>query len=259
MNAAGPFDIAIVPLLKDNYGYLIHSRDSDETAIVDPSESAPVLAAAQKRGWRVTHIINTHHHNDHCGGNLGLKLACQPLVIGPAYDRERIPGIKVTVDEKSGLDFAGQHADVLFIPGHTRGHIAVYFRQAKAVFCGDTLFSVGCGRLFEGTPEQMWSSLLKLRALPDDTWVYCGHEYTESNCRFARSIDPANVDLRDYADAVAKARAKGEATIPSVLGMEKRCNPFLRADSPELLAKFGGPEKDPVQAFAAIRHAKDVF
>jgi hydroxyacylglutathione hydrolase len=256
---SGPFDIVVVPLLKDNYGYLVHARETGETAVVDPSESEPVLVAAKARGWLISHIINTHHHNDHCGGNLGLKRACQPIVIGPAYDRERIPALKVAVDERSGLDFAGQHGQVLFIPGHTKGHIAVFFPQAKALFCGDTLFSIGCGRMFEGTPDQMWSSLKKLRALPDDTWVYCGHEYTQANCRFALTIEPENTALREYAGAVDTARAKGEGTIPAVLGMEKACNPFLRADVPAIAAKFGGAASDPVAAFAAIRQAKDVF
>ncbi len=257
--ATNPFDIAIVPLLKDNYGYLLHDRSSGQTAIVDPSEAEPVLAAADQRSWRISHVINTHHHHDHSGGNLGLKRACQPAVIGPAYDRQRIPALTQAIDEESGLDFAGHRAQVLFIPGHTRGHIALFFETAKALFCGDTLFSIGCGRMFEGTPDQMWASLKKLRALPDDTWVYCGHEYTEANCRFALTIDPANTGLRDYSAAVRAARAKREGTIPSILGIEKQCNPFLRADAPLFLERFGGEARDPVMAFAAIRQAKDSF
>jgi len=258
-DASSPFDIALVPLLKDNYAYLVHERSTGETAVVDPSEAEPVLAAAKSHGWNITHIINTHHHNDHCGGNVGIKRACQPVIIGPAYDRQRIPGINIAVDEQSGLDFAGHHGKVMFIPGHTRGHIAVYFAEAKAVFCGDTLFSIGCGRMFEGTAEQMWPSLKKLRALPDDTRIYCGHEYTQANCRFAVTIDPENQRLRDYTAKVDTTRAKGQPTIPSTMAIEKECNPFLRADDPGLLAKFGGADKDPVKAFAAIRQAKDVF
>ena len=180
-------------------------------------------------------------------------------MVGPAYDRERIPGIDQAVDEASGFNFAGHEADVLFIPGHTRGHIAFYFADSKAVFCGDTLFSVGCGRTFEGTAQQMWSSLSKLRALPDDTWIYCGHEYTESNCRFALTVEPENRDLVEFAEAVKHARAQGDKTIPSNLGIEKFCNPFLRCDQPRLLEKFGGPKKDPATAFGAIRAAKDKF
>jgi hydroxyacylglutathione hydrolase len=252
-------DIAVIPLLRDNYGYLLHDPESRVTAAVDPSEAQPMLDAAAARGWKITHILNTHHHNDHCGGNLGIKQATGAQIVGPAYDRERIPGIDLAVDEDSGFDLAGHHAAVLFIPGHTRGHIAFHFAGSNAVFCGDTLFSIGCGRMFEGTAEQMWSSLLKLRALPEQSWIYCGHEYTEANCRFALTVEPENRDLVEFAAAVKHARAQGDRTIPSNLGIEKFCNPFLRADQPGPLAKFGGRERDPVEAFAAIRRAKDSF
>ncbi len=256
---AGPFDIAILPLLKDNYAYLLHDRQSGKTAVIDPSEATPVMEAATLLHWQITHIFNTHHHIDHCGGNLGLKRACQPIVAGPAYDRQRIPALTIPLDEESGIDFAGHKGQVIFVPGHTRGHIALYFEQAKALFCGDTLFSIGCGRLFEGTAEQMWHSLLKLRALPGDTLVYCGHEYTAANCRFALTIDPENDALRRYAETVDKARGAGQGTIPSTLAIEKECNPFLRADSVFLSEQFGGPERDPVLTFAALRQAKDAF
>ncbi|MGH6891939.1 MAG: hydroxyacylglutathione hydrolase [Dongiaceae bacterium] len=252
-------DIAVIPLLKDNYGYLVHDAGTGATAALDPSEAQPMLDAAKERGWRITHILNTHHHNDHCGGNLGIKQASEATIVGPAYDRDRIPGIDQAVDEDSGFDFAGHHADVLFIPGHTRGHIAFYFSGSNAVFCGDTLFSIGCGRTFEGTAQQMWASLRKLRDLPDETWIYCGHEYTEANCRFAVTVEPENRDLVEFAEAVKHARAQGDKTIPSSLGIEKFCNPFLRADQPRLLAKFGGPDRDPATAFGAIRRAKDSF
>ena len=256
---AKELEIAVIPLLKDNYGYLVHDAVTAKTAAVDPSVAAPMLAAAKERGWRISHILNTHHHWDHTDGNLGLKEATGAIVVGPAYDRERIPGIDQAVDEASGFNFAGHEADVLFIPGHTRGHIAFYFADSKAVFCGDTLFSIGCGRTFEGTAQQMWNSLSKLRALPDDTWIYCGHEYTESNCRFALTVEPENRDLVEFAEAVKHARAQGDKTIPSNLGIEKFCNPFLRCDQPRLLEKFGGPKKDPATAFGAIRAAKDKF
>ena len=256
---AKELEIAVIPLLKDNYGYLVHDAVTAKTAAVDPSVAAPMLAAAKERGWRISHILNTHHHWDHTDGNLGLKEATGAIVVGPAYDRERIPGIDQAVDEASGFNFAGHEADVLFIPGHTRGHIAFYFADSKAVFCSDTLFSIGCGRTFEGTAQQMWSSLSKLRALPDDTWIYCGHEYTESNCRFALTVEPENRDLVEFAEAVKHARAQGDKTIPSNLGIEKFCNPFLRCDQPRLLEKFGGPKKDPATVFGAIRAAKDKF
>jgi hydroxyacylglutathione hydrolase len=252
-------DIAVIPLLKDNYGYLVHDAASGQTAAVDPSQAEPMLVGAQEHGWRISHILNTHHHWDHTDGNLGIKQATGARVVGPAYDRDRIPGIDQAVDEASGFAFAGHHAEILFIPGHTRGHIAFHFADSKAVFCGDTLFSIGCGRTFEGTAQQMWSSLCKLRDLPDETWIYCGHEYTESNCRFALTVEPENRDLAEFAEAVKHARAQGEKTIPSNLGIEKFCNPFLRADQPRLLAKFGGPSQDPATAFGAIRAAKDKF
>ena len=251
--------IELVPLLRDNYGYLLHDPATGATGAVDPSEAQPMLDAAATRGWTISHILNTHHHNDHCGGNLGIKQATGAKVVGPAYDRDRIPGIDVAVDEKSGFDLAGHQAQVLFIPGHTRGHIAFHFADSDAVFCGDTLFSIGCGRTFEGTAQQMWASLLKLRALPDKTFIYCGHEYTEANCRFALTVEPENRDLVEVAAAVKQARAQGDKTIPANLGIEKFCNPFLRADQPGLLAKFGGPARDPATAFGAIRLAKDNF
>jgi hydroxyacylglutathione hydrolase len=254
-----PLRIELVPMLRDNYAYLIHDEASGATAILDPSEAAPGLEAAEARGWKLSHVLDTHHHNDHCGGNLGLKQATGATVVGPAYDKERIPGIDVPVDEKTGFDFAGHHADVLFIPGHTKGHIAFHFPASKAVFCGDTLFSIGCGRMFEGTPEVMWPSLLKLRALPDDTRIYCGHEYTEANIRFALQADPDNAALRQRAAEVAKLRAAGKPTIPATLGEEKRSNPFLRADQPELMQRFGGADRPPAEIFAALRSAKDRF
>jgi hydroxyacylglutathione hydrolase len=258
--AANPaLEIVVFPMLSDNYGFLIHDPAGGETAVVDPAEAAPVLAACKAHGWRLTHILNTHHHGDHVGGNLELKAKTGCKVLGPAYDRERIPGIDVAVDETSGADFGGRHARVFFVPGHTRGHIAYWFAEDHALFCGDTLFSLGCGRLFEGTPAQMWSSLLKLRALPDDTRVYCAHEYTQSNARFALTAEPENSVLKAKADNVATERAAGHFTIPSTLGVEKACNPFLRADQPDLQRRFGGPGVADADVLGAIRAAKDRF
>ena len=251
--------IELVPMLTDNYAYLIHDKASGATAILDPSEAKPGLDAAAKRGWKISHVLDTHHHNDHCGGNLGIKQATGAKVVGPAYDKDRIPGIDLPVDEKSGFDFAGHHADVLFIPGHTKGHIAFHFAGSKAVFCGDTLFSIGCGRMFEGTPDVMWPSLLKLRALPDDTRIFCGHEYTEANCRFAVTADPDNAALKARYDAVKQARAAGQPTVPATMGAERAANPFLRADDPKLAARFGGSGAKPSDVFGAIRAAKDRF
>ncbi len=252
-------EIALVPLLTDNYAYLLHDSKSKETAIVDPSEAAPVLAAASARGWRLTHVLNTHHHPDHSGGNLGIKQATGCKIVGPAPDRERIPGIDVALDEGGKFRLGDAEAEVLFIPGHTKGHIAFHFRGEKAVFCGDTLFSLGCGRMFEGTPPMMWASLDKLRKLPGDTRIYCGHEYTQSNARFAVSIDPQNQALRAREKQVAELRAAGKPTIPSTMAEERAANPFLRADDPALGAAIGLPGAAPHEVFGEIRRRKDSF
>ncbi|MBK8160835.1 MAG: hydroxyacylglutathione hydrolase [Rhodospirillaceae bacterium] len=254
-----PLEIVVFPMLSDNYGFLIHDPVSGATAVVDPAEAAPALAACAEHGWKLTHILNTHHHGDHVGGNLDLKAQTGCTIIGPAYDRDRIPGIDIAVDEASGADFAGHHARVFFVPGHTRGHIAYWFADDHALFCGDTLFSLGCGRLFEGTPVQMWSSLLKLRALPDDTRIYCAHEYTQSNCRFALTAEPENAALKEQAELIKAARAAGQFTVPSTLAVEKACNPFLRADQPTLRRRFGGEGSSDTEILGAIRAAKDRF
>lgn len=251
--------IALVPLLTDNYGYLLHDPASGETGIVDPSEAAPVLAAAAARGWQLTHIINTHHHHDHTGGNLALKEATGAAIVGPAPDRERIPGIDIALDESETFRLGGAAAEILFIPGHTKGHIAFHFRGEKALFCGDTLFSLGCGRMFEGTAPMMWASLDKLRRLPPETRIYCGHEYTAANARFAVSIDPENAALRKREAAVAAIRGRGEPTIPSLMGEERAANPFLRADDPVLAAAVGKPDAPPAEVFGEIRRRKDSF
>ena len=251
--------IALVPLLTDNYGYLLHEPTSGETGIVDPSEAAPVLAAARERGWRLTHILNTHHHHDHTGGNLDLKQATGAAIVGPAPDWARIPGIDIALEEGETFRLGGAAAEILFIPGHTRGHIAFHFPGEKAVFCGDTLFSLGCGRMFEGTAPMMWASLDKLRHLPGETRIYCGHEYTAANARFAVSIDPDNEALRRREGAVAALRGRGEPTIPSTMGEERAANPFLRADDPGLAAAIGLPDAPPSDVFGEIRRRKDNF
>jgi len=252
-------EIQLVPCLKDNYAYLLHDAASGETAVVDPSEAEPVMKAAAARGWRLTHILNTHHHWDHTGGNLALKEATAASIVGPAPDRDRIPGIDVALDEDDCFRLGDRAALVLFIPGHTRGHIAFHFADDQAVFCGDTLFALGCGRMFEGTAPQMWSSLCKLRALPGPTRVYCGHEYTQANARFALTIDRDNPALAARAVVVDAARAAGRPTVPSTMAEERAANPFLRADQPALAAAVGLPGGDPAAVFAAIRQRKDTF
>ena len=245
--------------LRDNFVWLLREPDSGAVACVDPSEAMPVKAKLDALGWKLTHILNTHHHPDHTGGNLELKRATGATIVGPAADKARIPGIDVALAENETYDFGKETAKVYDIPGHTRGHIAFWFEKAKAVFTGDTLFSLGCGRLFEGTPAQMWHSLSKLRRLPGDTKVYCGHEYTQSNAKFALSIDPDNAALKARAAEVDALRAEGKATLPSTIASECAANPFLRAADPVLARKVSQTPGDPVVVFAEIRARKDKF
>jgi len=252
-------DIHQIPALTDNYIYLMRDSASGKVAVVDPAEAAPVLAEAEKFGWRITHILNTHHHPDHVGGNLAIKQATGCTIVGPGHDAARIPGIDVQVNDGDTYLFGKEDAQVFFVPGHTRGHIAYWFKDSAALFCGDTLFSIGCGRLFEGTPQQMWASLSKLRELPPGTRVYCAHEYTESNIRFAVSIDPDNGALRRREAEVRALRAHHRSSVPSLLGEEIAANPFLRADKPELQAALGMQGKNAVDVFAEVRRRKDVF
>lgn len=247
-----------IPALKDNYIYLIRDRDSDATGIVDPSVAAPVFDALKETGWRLTHIFNTHHHPDHTGGNLELKVATGAIVVGPRADHARIPGIDVDVADSEIYRFGTHDVMGFDVPGHTRGHIAYWFKDARSLFSGDTLFLMGCGRLFEGTPSQMWNSLGKLKALPPETRVYCGHEYTQANARFALSVDPENNELRARAKRVDEMRAKNLSTIPGTMAEELLTNPFLRADQ-RSLQEIAGTVGDPVATFAEIRHRKDVF
>ena len=251
--------IHLVPCLTDNYAYLVHEPSTNAVAIVDPSEAAPVLAALQTHGLKLTHILNTHHHFDHTGGNLPLKEATGARIVGPKADAERIPGIEEGLGEGDTLAFGNATARVFDIPAHTKGHIAFWFEADKAVFTGDTMFAMGCGRLFEGTPTQMWSSLSKLAALPADTRVYCGHEYTLSNGRFALTLEPNNKALQQRMVEVERLRAANTPTIPSTIGLEQQTNPFLHPGSAELRATLGLQNADDVTVFAEIRRRKDVF
>jgi len=248
-----------IPVLRDNYVYLAHCAESGETAVVDPAVAGPVLKEAEALGWRISLILNTHHHHDHVGGNREIQQQTGCRIIGPAYDAGRIPGIDAEVREGDRVQVGAAEGEVFFVPGHTRGHIAFWFPRSDALFCGDTLFALGCGRLFEGTAAQMWQSLQKLRRLPDDTRVYCAHEYTQDNARFALSLEPDLKPLRVRAAAIDARRAKGEATVPSLLSEEKETNPFLRADDPALAKALGLPGGDPLAVFAEVRALKDSF
>lgn len=252
-------EIELVPCLSDNYAYLVRDPDEDFCAVVDPSEARPVMAALDARGWRLTHILNTHHHPDHTGGNAALKAEYGAKVIGPDKDRARIPAMDEGVEEGRQFSLGSHSARVLDIPAHTRAHIAFAFEADGAVFTGDTLFAMGCGRLFEGTPEVMWQSLSKLMTLADSTRVYCGHEYTLNNGRFALTLEPENIDLNGRMREVERLRAAGSPTIPSTIGLEKRTNPFLRPHSAEIRRTLNMPDASDVAVFAEMRARKDRF
>jgi len=245
--------ITIIPCLSDNYAYLLRSEGL--TAVIDPPEAAPIVAALE--GGRLTHILNTHHHWDHSGGNRDLKEAYGAEVIGPEKDRSRIPGIDIGVEQEHGWQFGGFKVDVLEVPGHTRGAIAYVIDHA--VFTGDTLFVMGCGKLFEGTAQDMTTSLAKFAALPDDTRVYCGHEYTLTNARFAQSLEPGNAALAARSTDVMAQRAAFKPTVPSTIGLEKATNPFLRLHSAEIRSAIGMAHGDDAAVFAEIRRRKDIF
>ncbi len=252
-------EVVQIPVLRDNYVYLARDPATGACAAVDPAVAGPVLAALDERGWRLSHILNTHHHHDHVGGNLELKRATGCVIVGNAEDAARIPGIDRKVAGGDRFALGACTAEVIAVSGHTIGHIAYWFADAGVLFCGDTLFALGCGRLFEGTPEQMWQSLSRLRALPAHTRVYCAHEYTEANAAFALSVDPANAALVDRAEAVRAARRAGRPTVPSTIEEERRTNPFLRADEPALAQAAGLPGAKPERVFAEIRRRKDHF
>ena len=247
------------PALKDNYGYLVHDSATGATAAIDTPEVTAILNALETTGWKLTHILNTHHHFDHAGGNAELKAKTSCTIIGPRGEKDLIPGIDRAVGEGDIVELGDARARVLEVPGHTRGHVAYYFADDHVVFVGDTLFALGCGRLFEGTPAQMWTSLGKLMALPDDTTVYCAHEYTQSNARFALTVEPHNTALAARAREIDEKRARGEWTVPTTIALEKATNPFLRAASADLRATGGLPDAADVDVFAETRARKDKF
>lgn len=230
-------EIVRIPVLSDNYVWLVHEPVSGETMAVDPAVAEPVLAEAQRRGWAITQIWNTHWHPDHTGGNAAIKAATGCTIIGPAAEFERIPTLDVQLRGGDQVGLGACVADVIDVPAHTAGHIAYHFAGEKAVFVGDTLFAMGCGRLFEGTAGQMFDNMARLGALPPETAVYCAHEYTQSNGRYALVAEPDNMALVARMAAVDAARARGEATVPTTIGLERETNPFMRANSVEQLAE----------------------
>lgn len=254
-----PLSIELIPCLRDNYAYLVRDESEGLCAVVDPSEAGPVQARLEARGAKLTHVLNTHHHYDHTGGNLRLKEENGAIIVGPAKDRDRIPGIDVGVDESAPWQFGPHKATILEIPAHTRAHIAFFFPDSEAVFTGDTLFAMGCGRLFEGTPAMMWAAMQKLMKLPDDTRVYCGHEYTLANARFAVTVEPGNAELQARLKEAEHLRARDKPTIPSTIGLEKRTNPFMRADSAAIRRTLGMEDANDVDVLGETRKRKDNF
>lgn len=261
-----------IPALSDNYIFLIYDPEKNIAAVVDPAVAPPVLEKLAELGAELVAIFNTHHHSDHVGGNRSLmERFPNAIVYGGAEDRGRIPGQQVFLEEGDTVEFGDSRkgsasrnrtGKVFFVPGHTRGHIAYYFpptqeEETGHLFCGDTLFAGGCGRLFEGTPAQMVNSLSKLRNLPDSTQVWCAHEYTLGNLQFAITVDGDNPDLQQRFAEVKTARSLSQPTVPSILGLEKRTNPFLRWDQPALQSAVDS--QDPVQTFARVRGRKDIF
>jgi len=258
-------DVVPVPQLSDNYAYLISDPRTGDAAVVDCAEAEPVLAAARMAGVRLTAVLATHHHFDHVGGNAALLAARAGLrVHGSAADAPRIPGITDRLRDGDPVAVGSLRGRALLIPAHTSGHVAYHFPDERAVFTGDTLFVAGCGRLFEGDARQMMASLAKLAALPDETRVFCGHEYTEKNLRFAAVLEPTNAAIREKLAWAEARRRAGEPTVPSTIAEEKATNPFLRTNSPELAASVRQrvldlPPDDPVALFAAVRALKDHF
>jgi len=257
--ATTQLDVHMFPCLEDNYGYLVHDPDSGFTACIDTPEVEPILRALDQKDWRLTHILNTHHHFDHAGGNLELKEKTDCIIVGARKDAKRIPGIDIQMGDGDTYLFGAHEMTILETPGHTSGHVIYYFAESGIAFVGDTLFALGCGRLFEGTAEDMWTSLQKLQQLPDATLVYCAHEYTLANARFAMTVDPDNSDLRIRSSEIEKLRERGKPTIPTTIGLEKRTNPFLRADDPELQVAMGLSGAPEVEVFAEVRARKDRF
>ena len=254
-----PAQTQLLLCLKDNYGVLLHDPASGATAAIDAPEAAPIEAALKSKGWKLTDILVTHHHHDHTGGIAELKERHRCRVVAPAGEAAKIPLVDETVREGSKVSVGKIEANVIETPGHTAGHISYWFHSDKLVFAGDTLFSIGCGRVIEGTPEMMWASLKKLRDLPGDTRIYCGHEYTLANIKFAQTIEPNNRALAARAEEAARQIAAGVPTIPTTIDQEKAANPFLRADEPAVAASVGLAGKPAAEIFAEVRARKNKF
>lgn len=243
----------------DNYGLLLHDHKSGATAAIDAPDGAEIARQLDLHGWRLTHILTTHRHGDHVEGNAALKARFGCEIIGPKAEAREIPGIDIEVGGASRFDWAGLTVQVFDCPGHTRGHIAYYIPSEAALFAGDTLFSLGCGRVFEGTMDEMYRSVTQFGALPPETRLYCGHEYTQSNARFALSVEPGNAALQARAAEVDRLRAAGQMTCPSTIGAELAENPFLRTGSPDIRKNLGLAQASDAEVFGELRRRKDGF
>lgn len=245
------------PCLSDNYGFLVHDPASGETTCIDTPDADAYLREASAKGWQITQIWNTHWHPDHAGGNEAIKAATGCKITAPAGDAAKIAGVDRTVQNGDTVSLGAFTGHVIDVGGHTMGHIAYHLPEADVAFVGDSVFALGCGRMFEGTAPQFWTSLSRIKALPPQTSLYCAHEYTASNARFALHADPGNSELEAYVAEVNARRERGEWTVPTTLEKELATNPFLRADDPVIQARWGG--NGPSETFAALRAAKDSF
>ena len=254
-----PLELVTIPALSDNYTFLLHDSDSGDTAVIDVPEAGPILDALSQRGWSLTEIWLTHHHHDHIGGVDDLLKHHDAKVVGAQADRHRLPSLNREVSEGDVFDFGGERVEVLDVSGHTVGHIAFVVPESGYAFTADSLMALGCGRLFEGSAEQMWASLQKLAALDPETLICSGHEYTQANAKFAITVDPDNDDLKARIERINSARDSNEPTVPSKLSEEVATNPFLRAADPAIQAHLDMIGAEPVDVFAEIRARKDRF
>lgn len=248
-----------IPALSDNYMFLLFDPVSGTSGIVDPADAGPVIEVLERHDRSLDWILNTHHHADHTAGNGDLMQRYGARLAGPAADHSRITGMDILLREGEAFTFGSHRVDILETPGHTSGHVSLHFADAGMLFSGDTLFALGCGRLFEGSPAQMWESLSKYAAMPDETIVWCGHEYTLGNARFALTVDPDNPALRERAREIEALRSRNEPTVPTTLGLERRTNPFLRPDDPSIRRTLGLERAGDIEVFAEIRRRKDSF
>ncbi len=244
---------------EDNYGLLVHDHKSGATASIDAPDAAEIERQLKKRGWQLTHIFTTHHHGDHVEGNEALKEQFGCVIVGPKAEADRIPGIRVEVSGGESFNWTGREVKVFACPGHTKGHIAYHIPSEYSLFAADTLFSLGCGRVFEGTMEEMYHSVNQFRDLSPSTYVYCGHEYTLSNAKFALSVEPGNRMLQQRAAVVTQLRQDGKMTCPTTIGEELKTNPFLRTDSPEIRRNLKMEAASDAEVFAELRRRKDNF